>query len=148
MKKIKTIVTAAAMLFAVTAFATEPIRVSPVVKAAFEKDFANAEQVNWEKTSDFYFATFTLGNVSVDAAYTNDGELVGTARRITTDQVPLAVSLAIGERYAGYKIDKSAVEMNFEGQTRYYVTIANDSQVLKLKCLSNGDLDVERKTKK
>ena len=148
MKKIKTIVTAAAMLFAVTAFATEPIRVSPVVKAAFEKDFANAEQVNWEKTSDFYFATFTLGNVSVDAAYNSGGELVGTARRLTTDQVPLAGSIAIGERYAGYKIDKSAVEMNFEGQTRYYVTIANDSQVLKLKCLSNGDLDVERKTKK
>ena len=76
------------MLFATTAFATEPIKVSPVVKAAFENDFSKASQVSWEKSNDFYFASFTLNNVNVDAAYTEAGELVGTSRRITAQQMP------------------------------------------------------------
>ena len=61
MKKIKTVLTAIVMLFATTAFATEPIKVSPVVKAAFENDFSKASQVRWEKANDFYFASFGRG---------------------------------------------------------------------------------------
>jgi hypothetical protein len=147
MKKFKTVLTAIVMLFATTAFATEPIKVSPVVKAAFENDFSKASQVRWEKSNDFYFASFTLNNLNVDAAYTEGGELVGTSRRITAEQMPLSISLAIGEKYKGYLVDKSVIELTFEAVTRYYVTVSNESQTLKLKCYSNGDLEVESKTK-
>ena len=148
MKKFKTVLTAIVMLFASSAFAMGPENVSPKVKAAFENDFSKASKVNWEKTSDFYFASFTLNNVKVDAAYNEEGELVGTARGISAEQMPLNVSLAIAEKYDGYKVDKTAIELTYEGQTRYYVTIENESQVLKLKCYSNADLEVESKTKK
>ena len=148
MKKFKTVLTAIVMLFASTAFAMEPEIVSPKVKAAFENDFAKASQVSWEKSSDFYFASFTLNNVKVDAAYNEEGELVGTSRRITAEQMPLSISLAIAEKYAGYQLDKTAVELTYEGLTRYYVTVENESQVLQLKCYSDGEIMVERKTKK
>ena len=148
MKKFKTGLTAIVMLFASSAFAMGPENVSPKVKAAFENDFSKASKVNWEKTSDFYFASFTLNNVKVDAAYNEEGELVGTARGISAEQMPLNVSLAIAEKYDGYKVDKTAIELTYEGQTRYYITIENESQVLKLKCYSNADLEVESKTKK
>ena len=95
MKKIKTVLTAIVMLFAVSAFAMEPVIVTPRVKAAFENDFAKATLVSWEKKSDFYFASFTLNDVNVDAAYDEDGNLVGTSRRIRVEQMPLAISLNI-----------------------------------------------------
>ena len=150
MKKFKTGLTAIVMLFATSAFAIGDgnENVSPRVKAAFENDFSKASRVSWEKTNDFYFASFTLNNVKTDAAYNEAGELVGTSRKISADQMPLCISLALAEKYDGYKVDKTALELTYEGQTRYYITVENKNQVVKLKCFSNGDLEVENKAKK
>jgi hypothetical protein len=148
MKKIKIVLTAIVMLLSVSSFASGPEKVTPAVKAAFEKDFSKAILVNWEKTDEFYFASFLLNDVSVDAAYTEAGELIGTSRRISAGQIPLHVSLAIAQNYEGYKVDKSAIELTFAGLTRYYVTVSNEKRALKLKCYSNGEIEVEQKVKK
>jgi hypothetical protein len=148
MKKFKIVLTAIVMLLSISSFAKDPEKVSPVVKAAFENDFSKASKVSWERSNDFYFASFTFNNAVVDAAYTEAGELIGTSRRITTEQMPLSISLAIAERYEGYQVNRSVIELTFEGVTRYYVTVSNESQELKLKCLSNGELEIDRKTKK
>jgi hypothetical protein len=148
MKKIKTVLTAIVMLLSASSFATDPENVSPVVKAAFQNDFAKASLVNWDKTDDFYFASFLLNDVRVDAAYTEAGELVGTSRGITANQMPLGISLAIAEKYSGYQIGKAVTELTFASVTRYYVTVSNDIQTLRLKCLANGDIEVEGKIKK
>ncbi len=147
MKKIKTVLTAIVMLYASSAFAMGPEKVTPRVKAAFENDFSNASKVSWEKTSDFYFATFMLNKVKVDAAYNEAGELLGTSKKISSDQMPLGVSIAIAKRYAGSELEKNAVELTYEGQTRYYITVKHNNRLLKLKCYSNGDIEVESKTK-
>jgi hypothetical protein len=155
MKKIKTVLTAIVMLLSISSFATEnksfspdPEKVTPVVKAAFESDFSKATLVKWDKTDEFYFASFLLNNVKVDAAYTENGELIGTSRRITADQMPLSIPVAIAENYSGYEVDNSVVELTHQSVTRYYVTVSNKTQTIKLKCFSNGELEVESKTKR
>ena len=155
MKKIKTVLTAIVMLLSISSFATEikklspnPEKVTPVVKAAFESDFSKATLVKWDKTDEFYFASFLLNNVKVDAAYTESGELIGTSRKISADQIPLSISVALAENYGGYELDNSVVELTYASVTRYYVTVSNKSQTVKLKCYSNGELEVESKTKK
>jgi len=150
MKKFKIVLTAIVMLFTVSAFATdpvEPVKISAAVKAAFENDFSKASQVSWEKTSEFYFASFKLNDANVDAAYNETGELVGMSRTVSTNLIPMSISLAIAERYAGYEVAKTATELTFEGSTRYYVTVKNATQALKLKAFANGELEVESKTK-
>jgi len=150
MKKIKIVLTAIVMLLSISSFATEPEpeKVTAIVKAAFESDFSKATTVKWEKTDEFYFASFLLNNVKVDAAYTENGELLGTSRKISTEQMPLSISVALADKYAGYEIDNSIVELTFASVTRYYVTVSNKTQTVKLKCYSNGDLEVESKIKK
>ena len=155
MKKIKTVLTAIVMLLSISSFATEtkkaspdPEKVTPVVKAAFESDFSKEKKVKWDKTDEFYFASFLLNNVKVDAAYTENGELIGTSRRISADQMPLSISVALAENYSGYVADNSVVELTHLSVTRYYVTVSNKTQTVKLKCFSNGELEVESKTKK
>ena len=69
MKKFKIVLTAIVMLLTVTSFAGEPEKVTSLVKAAFENDFSKASHVSWQRSNDFYFASFTLNNVNVDAAY-------------------------------------------------------------------------------
>ncbi len=148
MKKIKIVLTAIVMLLSASSFATDPDKVSPVVKAAFQNDFSSASGANWEKTDEFYFVSFLLNDEKVDAAYTEDGTLLGTARKIAATQMPLSVSLAIAEQYKDYKTDNVVTELTYESVTRYYVTVSNDKQTLRLKCFNSGDIEVERKIKK
>lgn len=148
MKKIKTALTAIVLLFAISAFTMDPGKVSPIVKAAFENDFPNVVKVNWETNGDFYFASFLFNNEKSEAAYNEEGELVATSRNMLTAQVPLNILLAIAREYKGYNVDKTAVEITYQGFLRYYVTVENSTHIYKLKCLSDGELEVDRKTKK
>jgi len=148
MKKIATMLTAALMLFSIFAFAHEGDKVSALVKAAFLKDFSSASSVSWEQSKGYYFATFTINQLEVNAAYSEAGELVATSRTIEFDQLPLSVSIALSKKYTGYILPKTAMELSYEGVTSYYVNIENDRQVLKLKCSSGGDIQVDRKLKK
>lgn len=148
MKKFKIVLTAIVMLFTFSSFATDPVKVTPQIKAAFEKDFAKATVVNWEKTSDFYFASFLLNEQSINAAYSEDGELLATSRRVYLNMIPLSVTLAISERYPEYKVLENATELSFLGVTSYYVNIENENQLLKLKVSSGGHLEIESKLNK
>ena len=148
MKKLVTIGAVAVMMFSAFAFATDSDKINARVKAAFLSDFSTASAVSWEKTSDFYFATFTINHIEVNAAYNDAGELLGTSRPLESNQLPMNISLALAKKYEGYTISKKALELTFEGDTRYYVTVSNDRQALKLKCSVSGNIDVERKIKK
>jgi hypothetical protein len=149
MKKLQTVFAATLLLFATSAFAASgPEKVSPKVKAEFEKSFTRALNVSWEKSNDIYFANFELDAKEVSAAYNETGELLGISRIIATTQLPLNISMAVANKYAGYAVDKTATEMTYEGQTSYYVTVENDKQVVKLKCSATGEISVDRKNKK
>ena len=150
MKKVTAILTAAIMLFSTFAFAfaSENDKVSERVKSAFLKDFSTASNVSWEITNDCYFATFTINQVEAKAAYNTAGELVGVSRTIQSSNLPLNISLALAKKYEAYSISKIAIELTFEGETSYYLSIANEKQILKLKCSSSGSLEVEKKIKK
>lgn len=147
MKKIKFSVTALVMLLTVGAFALEPVKVSPNVKNAFEKSFSTARDISWDKVEEYYFASFKLNGLNVDVAYNEAGDLVGTSRKISTRLLPLSVSLAIANIYAGYELDKLVTEMNYEGSTCYFVWLKNSSQLLKIKASADGDLSVQKKLK-
>lgn len=149
MKKLQTILAAAALLFATSAFAAKgPEKISSVVKKAFEQQFTTASNVSWEKTDEFYFASFKLNDRSVSVAYNEIGELLGTSRIVNAEEMPMAVTLAVNGKYAGYNVSKSAEEVTFEGQCSYYITVFNSKQLLLLKCLNSGDISVVSKTKK
>lgn len=149
MKKLQTILAAAALLFATSAFAAKgPEKVNRAVKKAFEQQFSAAENVSWDKADNFYFANFRLNDRDISVAYDENGELVGTSRSVTVDELPLSISMAIAEKYEGYKVGKNASEISFEGESSYYIVVENSKQTIKLKCYSNGDMSVVSKTKK
>lgn len=149
MKKLKTVFAAALMLFATSAFAINgPEKVTATVKAAFEKNFSGAEKVNWEKSEEFYFASFQLNSKEVTVAYHENSELVGMSTEISTAQMPLNVSLAISSKFKDYKLAETTTELTYDGQTTYYVFAENSKRILKLKCNSNGDVSIDNKIKK
>jgi len=148
MKKLMTMITAAVLLLSTSAFATESNEVNAKVKNAFQKDFSKATAVNWQTKENFYFAEFTVNDNKLSAAYNEDGQLVATSRTIKLDQLPLAVTLALNEKYAGYSFSGNVTEVSYEKQTSYYLVVANEKQRLQIKANANGDISVESKTKR
>ena len=136
------------MLFSAFTYAMDSDNVNARVKTAFLKDFSAASDVSWGKTSEFYFATFTLNHVETTAAYNEQGELLGTSRALESSQLPLSVCLALSKKYNGYDVAKKVLELTFEEETRYYVTVSNNTHIVKLKCSANGEISVEKKIKK
>jgi hypothetical protein len=148
MKKLVTVLTVAAMLFSSFAFAIDGTKVNARIKAAFSNDFSAASDVSWEKLSDFYFAKFLINNIELKAAYNEEGELVGTSRSIESSLLPVSISLALDKKYAGYTFSQEALELTYNGETSYYLSVSNDRQVLKLKCSFSGNIDVVGKIKR
>jgi hypothetical protein len=148
MKRVTTILTAIVLLFSATAFAAKGDTVTELVKHAFDKDFVKAKNVSWQKTEDFYFASFIMNDLAVNAAYNADGQLVGTLRKVATTTLPLTVAMALSQNYAQYAIPAEVTELSYEGETKYMVYVSNEKKILQLKIKSDGEISVERKIKK
>ncbi len=141
-------ITASLLLFTGVYAAGNPGVVSEKVKAEFERKFTAAKNVTWEKMDEVYYAKFELNDSPVEVAFHEEGDLLAMLRSIEINQLPLNITLAVAERYKGYKIAGKAEEISTEGETKYYLNIENDSRILKLKCSAGGDIQVENKTKK
>ena len=89
-----------------------------------------------------------MNDFIVDAAYNEEGELVGTSRKITIEQLPLSISLTLSQKYSEYTLSDDATELTCNGETKYFVTVTNAKQTLRLHCMSNGDISVDKKIKK
>lgn len=148
MKKLTIIFAVLVLVVSSTAFANTGDKVNKVVQTAFEQNFSGAINVNWESTEDFYFASFELNKKKVTAAYNQLGELVGISRKLQLSEIPLNVSQALKSKFSDYTILGSVTEMLYEGQTFYYATADGVSKILKLKCFSDGQIDIEKRIKK
>lgn len=123
---------------------TEPT-VSAAVQAAFQKGFATATEVSWEQKEGLYFARFVFNDVKTEAAYLENGELIAASKQITRTQLPLAVTVALNEKFDGYEIAKNVTEVSYENSTAYYLQISNGKQLIKLKVSAYGDITIESK---
>jgi opacity protein-like surface antigen len=149
MKKLVTILAAALLLVSASAFAADSneTKATSKVEKSFQKDFAGADNISWNKSGGFYYAHFEMNSSSIEAAYNEDGVLVATSREIDAKNLPLPVTIAISNKYKGYDVAKKGQEITVDGQTDYYINVGNDQQVLKLKCTVNGDILIDKKTK-
>ncbi len=155
MNKLTTVL-ALALFISASAFANsgkksgpeEETKTTAKVKTAFKIKFNDAENVNWNKEEDFYFANFKFQGNDMSAAYDESGNLLGISRKITLSQLSLAAQQALQERFEGYTISNAGTEILFDGQTSYYFTAENNAKILKFKSSANGEITIEKTTRK
>ena len=135
------------MLFTTIAFASEESKITANVKEAFEKDFQKVKNVNWEKAKDYYFASFTFNDLDLNAVYNEEGELIGTSKKIATAQLPLNISLTLSQKCNDYLMQEYATELSGNGEAHYLVTVSNAKKILQLNFRSNGEVTVDKKIK-
>src|SRR5215510_5966882 len=118
---------------------------SPAVLRAFQAEFKDATNVEWQKKPDFAKAHFNFNGSQVEAYYEFDGELIGTARTILFDQLPLAALKAVEDRFpqaALYEL----TEYNVGAELFYMLTVEQGSKKQKVKLTPIGGLTVEKKS--
>jgi hypothetical protein len=148
MKKLTLVFAVLAIMAGSSAFANAENKISPTVKASFQKNFANAENVHWQVIDETYIADFQLYGKAVQAAYDEKGELVGISRKMQKADLPLNVSQSLITEYPDYLIADAVTEISYEGKTSYYVTVENARKILQLKCFPDGQAFVEKRIKK
>jgi hypothetical protein len=144
MKKSITGMAILAGLVVTTAFA-RGVDPNPSVLRAFQTEFKEATNVAWQERPDFAKVHFNLNGSQVEAYYEFDGELIGTARTILFDQLPLAALKAVENRFprsAFYEL----TEYNRGGELFYMLIVQQSSKKLTVKLSPSGDVTVEKKS--
>jgi hypothetical protein len=147
MKKIFTAIAIIAFAATSSVFAADASNVSTKIKDAFANKFEGAKNINWKTNVNFVKATFELKGELVEAFYGLDGNIIGTSRSISLQNLPLDAQNEMDKKYSGYKTTESIV---FEGveETVYYVSLENEKQAVILKITAEGETSIYKKTKK
>ena len=116
-------------------FANDAEGVSDKVIKSFKKEFASAQEVQWEKSKDFVKVTFKLNDQVMFGYYNEEGEMIALTRNITSVQLPINLLTDIKKNFSQYWItDLFEIAMN--NATDYYITVENSDFSIVLK--SNG----------
>ena len=140
-----------AALFAVTistsAFAGSPAKLFSVSETSFKADFKNATVVTWTAGADYTNASFVLNNVKMEAFYNNGGELIGTSRAITTDQLTVNAKRNFAKKFADYEV-KEAIRFEGAEEAAYYISAVNEKESVVVKISDNNAITIIKKSQK
>lgn len=146
MKKFIISLAAVVILISTTAFAGNKERINPAL-STFQREFKGAENVKWNEGKEAIRAAFVLNNFRVEAYFNYSGELIGTARNILFNQLPLTVAKEINNRYGSAPVYE-IIEYNSGNDTFYDMTVELPTKKLTVRATVGGELSVEKKIKK
>ena len=115
--------------------------------ATFESIFRGALDVKWSENSEVISASFVLGETRTVAYFNRSGELLGTARNILFNQLPLSVITEINKRFGSSSV-YNIIEYTAGDATFYSMTAVLPTKEVNLKATSSGEITVEGKVKK
>ena len=113
-------------------FAKDIRPVPTSVVTAFENEFEEANNINWVSTNDFYKAFFTVNELSMEAFYSLDGELMAVSKKITIDELPITLLKKAKEKIGGYHVT-SIFELSTDRGVEYFISVenGNDKKIFK-----------------
>jgi hypothetical protein len=130
-----------------SAFAGNKDGASDKAVKSFNKDFAQARNVEWDTNRDMQKATFELNGQVLFAYYSKDGELLATSRNLATNQLPIRLSASLKQQYGDYWVS-DLFEMASNNESSYYITIENAENKTVLRAIGAGDWQLYKKVKK
>lgn len=129
-----------------TVFAGDNEKVDPKVAAAFQKEFSAAEQVKWDVTEKVSTARFLINDQAFTAYFSSDAELLGIARNLLFNQLPLSVIRELEENYGDAEIS-GIVELSRNNETSYFLHATIKDKKYQLRAYATGQVSIVKKIK-
>jgi hypothetical protein len=133
--------------FTAFSFAADAPAISKNVISAFNKQFSNARDIQWETQADFVKAKFTINEMVLFAYFNNDGELIALTRYISPNQLPLELLTSLKNQNVSYWVS-DLFEIHTEAGTSYYATLESADQIVVLKSEGITGWETFKKVKK
>jgi len=130
-----------------TALADDGHGINSAVSSSFERDFASAKNVNWERQKDFIKATFNMNDLVMYAYYQPDGELLAVSRNLLSNQLPIFLRGDLKKNYGSYWIS-DLFELASNDQSNYYIRVENADENLVLKSDGYNGWTIYKREKK
>jgi hypothetical protein len=117
------------------------------VEAAFKQEFAQATDVSWKKTENYYKAVFKINNELVNAYFTPEGEMMGIVHNVLSTQLPINLQTSLRKEYDGYWIT-DLFEFARQDSNGYFITIENADRIITLQSTDGASWSTYSKVKK
>ena len=130
-----------------TAFANNAEGVSDKVISSFKKEFAEARDIQWEKSKEYVKATFSLNDQVMFAYYSEEGKLLAVTRNLVSGQLPINLLTDVKKNYSGYWITQ-LFEIAMDTENSYYITLENENLTIVLKSAGADGWELFKKDKK
>jgi hypothetical protein len=123
------------------AIADNKTDINSKTKLSFKTEFTGVQLVHWDTVGNYQIARFTFHDHATIAYFSKDGELLGSARSILFDELPLAVIKSFEEKFAEGDFTDILEIFNSDGtfysttvttmNKRYHVKVDADGSVVK-----------------
>lgn len=123
-KKFLVLTTALIMAFAAS-FAKDTPSVPASVITELHQKFTSASDVQWQTTTNYYKATFSINGHQLKAFYSLTGDFIGVSRELNVDQLPMVLIPGVKQKSAGSTIT-DLFELLTDRGTEYYITYKGD----------------------
>ena len=114
---------------------------------AFNSEYPNAMDVEWEDEGDEFEVEFEMDGVEREITYDMQANIVETGIDVSEDELPENTRNYISQNYAGYEIE-DADEVENNGMSYFEVELENGQQEIDLLFDMQGDfvreIEVER----
>ena len=140
----KFIVASAAVLTLISSTAFAGHKEFNPAENTFQEQFKGATDVKWQEGKEVIKASFALNGFHVEAYFSYTGELLGTARNVLFNQLPLAVVKEINTRFGSASV-YDIIEYNSDSETFYQMIVELPTKKLRIRATSGGDISVEKK---
>jgi len=125
MKKIILTLSIILAMTVTNSFAAPMVHRDPKAEQEFQKQFSNAKNVVWSTSKEGYLKViFTWGGHRAEAYFDSNAEIIGTARNLFFDQLPLNVVRAFNNRFKN-AVALEVVEITNAEGCKYAITLEN-----------------------
>jgi hypothetical protein len=143
MKKMIVLFALSLALVSARSYASTGPRVPAPVSTEFNQYFAHAREVRWEAIADYFKATFAVRGRTLFAFFTDNGNLMGIAANVSSDNLPADLRAEIKKSYAGYWITDLFGYHNAD-ENGFVVTLENADRTVVLKSVDHGGWSIYR----
>jgi hypothetical protein len=113
----------------------------------FFKTFPHATMINCQQKGLFTKVNFVWNDMKLQAFYDQEGNLFGTSREITVQELPASVRQDVQKKYAGFVITEAIEFDQTDSGMNYYITVVAPEKYYVLQVTSDGTISVFKKMK-
>ena len=129
-----------------SSYASDANKVSYYAKNTFHSQFAGVSEVTWTVNDMYTKASFQWLGADTDAFFDASGNLIGTSKNATIEQLPLRTKRDLAKRLAGSAITQ-VIQFDANDKTSFFISAegAKENVILKV---SEGMISTFKKVKK